>query len=143
MGIHEITTLSLNEYTTTKKEEVSSSILQAIQSREKKIKSVTYHLKFPERIEVYHNFNVSLLKKRLKTTELVASKLPPFWERVPNLLPKHILKQREKKLERVSQRSSQYNTKGKPMRIQCRQIKSGYIQPIPTLRSRISKREWM
>lgn len=138
MGIHEITTLSLNEYTTTKKEEVSSSILQAIQSREKKIKSVT-----PERIEVYHNFNVSLLKKRLKTTELVASKLPPFWERVPNLLPKHILKQREKKLERVSQRSSQYNTKGKPMRIQCRQIKSGYIQPILTLRSRISKREWM
>jgi hypothetical protein len=38
MGIHEITTLSLNEYTTTKKEEVSSSILWAIQSREKKLR---------------------------------------------------------------------------------------------------------
>jgi len=91
---------------TTKKEEVSSSILWAIQRREKKIKSVGYYLKFPERIEVHPTFNVSLLKKRLKTIEPVASKLPPFWERVPNLLPKHILKQRMKKLERVSQRSS-------------------------------------
>jgi hypothetical protein len=64
MGIHEITTLLLNEYTTTKKEEVSSSILWVIQSREKKIKSVAYHLKFPERIEVHPTFNVSLLKKK-------------------------------------------------------------------------------
>jgi hypothetical protein len=89
-----------------RKKKLAHQYYRPFKVEKKKIKSVTYHLKFPERIEVYHNFNVSLLKKRLKTTELVASKLPPFWERVPNLLPKHILKQREKKLERVSQRSS-------------------------------------